>query len=69
MNAHVDVLDELRYEIRSRGWTVTAFRLGTLVGMRGVDAACPYDTPRSAKLYREGIEFGQRQRAAKGGAA
>ncbi|MBH1636376.1 hypothetical protein I5U65_14815 [Stenotrophomonas maltophilia] len=69
MTAPVDVLEDLHAEIRSGGRTVTAFRLGSLVGRNGIDVACPYKTDRSVKLYREGIEFGQRQRAAKGGAA
>lgn len=69
MSAPVDVLEELRAEIRSVGWRVTAFRLGSLVGQNSIDVACPYKTDRCVKLYHEGIEFGQRQRAAKGGAA
>ncbi|MBA0428423.1 MULTISPECIES: hypothetical protein [Stenotrophomonas] len=62
MSAPVDVLEDLRAEIRRGGRTVTAFRLGSLVGRNGIDVACPYKTDRSVKLYREGVEFGQLQR-------
>lgn len=69
MSAPVDVLEDLRNEIRNKGLRLTAFRLGTLVGRRGMEVVCPYTTDRSMHLYREGVEFGQRTRAAKDGAA
>lgn len=62
MSAPVYVPEGLRAEIRSGGRTVTAFRLGSLVGRNGIDVACPYKTDRSVKMYREGVEFGQLQR-------
>lgn len=44
--------------IRARGHLVNPWRLGGEVGRAGLDLPCPYTTPRSAKLYRDGLRDG-----------
>lgn len=57
------VLEELRNECRQRWKSVSPFRLGSLVGERGLVCPNPYPNPRGQKIFNEGVEFGNEKRS------
>lgn len=55
-------LAHLRAEARLRWGTSTPYRLGTLVGARGLSIANPYPNPRGSKCYADGVANGKESR-------
>lgn len=60
--ASPDPFEPLRVEARSRWKTATPYRLGYLVGEKGLSLVCPYDTARSLMAFRDGKQTGHRVR-------
>lgn len=51
-------LKDLRAIARGRWGRATPFRLGLIVGNRGLEIECPYPRLGTARLYREGVAQG-----------
>lgn len=47
---------------RERWGTCTAFRLGYVVALCSASLPCPYESARSVRLYRDGLNAGVRER-------
>lgn len=51
-------LAALRIEARQRWGSATPYRLGLLVGARGLGLVNPYNNPRGRKCFADGVEWG-----------
>lgn len=55
-----DPLIDLRIEVLRRYGSVTAYRIGLLVGARHLSLANPYTTPRTRASFDQGVASGRK---------
>lgn len=59
MISPADQLTALRIEARHRWGYAGPYRLGLVIGARGLDIANPYTHPRSRKVFDDGVAWGR----------
>lgn len=59
-----NLLDDCRRAVHQEWGRATPFRMGKMAAKLGLDFPCPYprSNSRGAKLFREGIEFGEKKK-------
>lgn len=55
----VDVMQQLRADVRARYGRLTPFRMGVVAGEQGLAIPNPYTTWRGRQWFDDGVEFGK----------